>query len=164
MENSTLDGRGLLARFMYCTPPSRIGCRSFITPAMDEAVKTDYEKLVNKLMSLPRKKEPIVLTLSDEALEELDRYFLKHEKYLAGEGQDKIEWASKYIGAVARIAGLLHVTDLNHGDEIQLETLHRAIEIGEYFLEQSRYAFSLMGVDETIRKAKTVPPGEDHDH
>lgn len=156
MENGTLDGRGLLARFMYCTPPSRIGCRSFITPKMDESIKVAYEHLVYKLMSLPRNEEPIVLTISDEALEELDRYFLKHEKYLAGDGQDMIEWASKYIGAVIRIAGLLHVTDSNHSDEVQVETLHRAIEIGEYFLEQSRYAFSLMGVDETIRKAKSV--------
>jgi len=156
MENSTLDGRGLLARFMYCSPPSRIGCRSFITPAVDETVKDEYNKLVHKLMSIPRNSEPTVLTLSDNALAEMDRYFLKHEKYLAGEGQDMIEWASKYIGAVLRIAGLIHVADSNSDDIVKLDTLNRAVEIGEYFLEQSRYAFSLMGVDETIRKAKTV--------
>lgn len=156
MENSTLDGRGLLARFMYCTPPSRIGCRSFITPPMPDAVKVAYDNLAYKLMSLPRQAEPIVLTLSVEALNEMEQYFLKHERFLAGDGQDMIEWASKYIGAVLRIAGLIHVTDAHQDDEVQLETLRRAIAIGEYFLEQSRYAFSLMGVDEAVRKAKFV--------
>lgn len=107
-------------------------------------------------MSLPRQAEPIVLTLSVEALNETEQYSLKHERFLAGDGQDMIEWASKYIGAVLRIAGLIHVTDAHQDDEVQLETLHRAMAIGEYFPEQSRYAFSLMGVDEAIRKAKSV--------
>ena len=34
--------------------------------------------------------------------------------------------------------------------------MRRAIAIGEYFLAHSRYAYSVMGVDETIRKARVV--------
>ena len=156
MENSTLDGRGLLARFLYCTPPSRIGCRSFLTPAVPAAVKAAYEKLVFHLMQLPQQESPNVLTLSADALTEMEHYFLKHEQFLANEGQDMIEWASKYIGTVLRISGLLHVTDGHADAEVQTETLHRAIAIGEFLLEQSKYAFSLMGVDESVRKAKSV--------
>ena len=54
MENSTLDGRGLLARFMYCTPPSRIGCRAFITPPVPESVKAAYEDLIHHQCELSR--------------------------------------------------------------------------------------------------------------
>lgn len=155
MENSTLDGRGLLARFLYSSPPSRIGTRSFLTPPMPDEVKTAYRNLIFRLMDIPLKETPTVLTLAPDALEEMNRYFLKHEQYLAGEGQDIIEWASKYIGTVLRIAGLLHAAE-SVDTEVQLDTLKRAIRIGEYYLAHACYAFSLMGVDESIRKAKAV--------
>ena len=155
MENSTLDGRGLLARFLYSSPPSRIGTRSFLTPPMPDEVNQAYRELIFRLMDIPLSETPMVLTLAPDTLEEMNQYFLKHEQYLAGEGQDIIEWASKYIGTILRITGLLHIAESND-TEVQLDTLKRGILIGEYYLAHARYAFSLMGVDESVRKAKSV--------
>ena len=157
MDNATLAGRGLVARFLYASPPSRIGARVFCAPPVPPALQQQYREAVFRFMALPIPAEPAVLVLSDRATAEIANYFSIHEQFLAGEGQEIADWASKYIGAILRIAGLLHAADMDDGTlEIQAETVRRAIAIGEYFLAHSRYAYSVMGVDETIRKARVV--------
>ena len=157
MDNATLAGRGLVARFLYASPPSRIGARVFCTPPVPPALQRQYREAVFRFMALPIPAEPTVLVLSDRATAEIASYFSIHEQFLAEEGQEIADWASKYIGAILRIAGLLHAADMDDGAlEIQAETVRRAIAIGEYFLAHSRYAYSVMGVDETIRKARVV--------
>lgn len=97
------------------------------------------------------------LRLSEKALESVDDYFSEHEKYLAGEGQATADWASKYIGTVLRIAWLLHGADMEPSDdEISVSTVCQTIEIGKYFLAHSSYAYSMMGGDLNIKKAKFV--------
>ena len=157
MDNATLAGRGLVARFLYASPPSRIGARVFCAPPVLVALQQQYREAVFRFMALPIPAEPAVLVLSDRATAEIASYFSIHEQFLAGEGQEIADWASKYIGAILRIAGLLHAADMDDGaSEIQAETVRRAIAIGKYFLAHSRYAYSVMGVDETIRKARVV--------
>ena len=157
MDNATLAGRGLVAQFLYASPPSRIGARVFCAPPVPLALQQQYREAVFRFMALPIPAEPAVLVLSDRATAEIASYFSIHEQFLAGEGQEIADWASKYIGAILRIAGLLHAADMDDGtSEIQAETVRRAIAIGEYFLAHSRYAYSVMGVDETIRKARVV--------
>ena len=84
-------------------------------------------------------------------------YFQEHEKFLVGEGQAISDWASKYIGAVLRIAGLLHCADMEDDKaEVTASTMSKAIQIGKYFLAHSTYAYSMMGTDLAIQKAKFV--------
>jgi len=84
-------------------------------------------------------------------------YFQEHEKFLVGEGQAISDWASKYIGAVLRIAGLLHCADMEDDKaEVTASTMSKAIQIGKYFLAHSTYAYSMMGTDLSIQKAKFV--------
>ena len=67
------------------------------------------------------------------------------------------DWASTYIGAVLRIAGLLHCADMEDDKaEVTASTMSKAIQIGKYFLAHSTYAYSMMGTDLTIQKAKFV--------
>ena len=110
------------------------------------------------LMNIQRPAEPKTLALSAEAGMVLDEYFGTHERYLVGEGQAIADWASKYIGTVLRIAGLLHAAELNGEDRpsISAQTLNRAIRIGAYFLAHAQYAYSMMGTDLCIQKAKFV--------
>ena len=108
-------------------------------------------------MALPVTEEPQTLYLSEKAFDLMADYFQEHERFLAGEGQAISDWASKYIGAVLRIAGLLHGADMNTGDrEISVSTMSQAIQIGKYFLAHSTYAYSMMGTDLSIQKAKFV--------
>ena len=157
MENTTMTGRGLIARFLYASPPSKIGNRIFRAPPVPAEISEAYRRLVFRLMAIPISDNAQTLHLSEKALETVDDYFSEHERYLAGEGQAIADWASKYIGAVLRIAGLLHGADMEPGDyEISASTIRRAIEIGKYFLAHSSYAYSMMGGDMNIKKAKFV--------
>ncbi|MBE6929802.1 MAG: DUF3987 domain-containing protein [Ruminococcaceae bacterium] len=157
MSNTTMTGRGLIARFLYSSPPSRIGCRTFRTPAVPTEISEEYRKLIFRLMAMPCNDEIQTLSLSEKAFELMANYFQEHEKFLAGEGQAISDWASKYIGAVLRIAGLLHGAEMEEGDfEVSASTMHRAIRIGKYFLAHSAYAYSVMGTDLSIQKAKFV--------
>ena len=157
MSNTTMTGRGLIARFLYSSPPSRIGGRTFRTPSVPPEVSAAYRSLIFRLMALPATEEPQTMYLSEKAFDLMADYFQEHERFLAGEGQVISDWASKYIGAVLRIAGLLHGADTKNGDcEIAVSTLQRAIRIGKYFLAHSTYAYSMMGTDLSIQKARFV--------
>ena len=157
MTNATMTGRGLIARFLYASPPSRIGGRTFRTPPVPPDVSAAYRSLIFHLMALPYTDEPQTLYLSEKAFDRMADYFLEHERFLAGEGQAISDWASKYIGTVLRIAGLLHGAEMGDGGrEISVATMNRAIQIGTYFLAHSGYAYSMMGTDLSIQKAKFV--------
>ncbi len=157
MSDATMTGRGLIARFLYASPPSRIGTRKFRTPAISEEISAAYRRLIFRLMALPVHEETPALTLSARAADVMTDYFEEHERYLVGEGQAISDWASKYIGAILRIAGLLHGADMEPDEwVISSETVSRAIWIGKYFLAHSCYAYSMMGTDLTIQKANFV--------
>ena len=157
MDNDTMNGRGLIARFLYACPPSQIGRRVFCAPAIPYEIQQDYRELICDLMDIPMGERPQRLTLSAQATERVSAYFREHERFLAGEGQAISDWAAKYIGAILRIAGIIHVVEpLEPGTEIQVQTVERAIAIGRYFLAHSQYAYSMMGTDLTIKKARFV--------
>lgn len=157
MSNTTMTGRGLIARFLYASPPSRIGSRVFCSAPISETISAEYRSLIFKLMALPKSEEAQIISLSQEAVLEMAEYFDAHEQYLTGEGQAISDWASKYIGSVLRIAGLIHAAEMKPEDLlISRDTIKRAISIGQYFLAHSAYAYSMMGTDLSIQKAKFV--------
>ncbi len=157
MENPNMNGRGLIARFLYSCPASRIGTRTFRTPPVPEETAGSYRNLVFSLMAIPVPEEPLHLHLTEEATDVIADCFAEHEKYLLGEGQAIADWGNKYIGAVLRIAGLLHGVEMSSAEErISAETIRMAIQIGQYFLAHSAYAYSMMGGDLNVRKAKFV--------
>ena len=108
-------------------------------------------------MALPIDGDAHTVRLSEKAFDLMADYFQEHEKFLVGEGQAISDWASKYIGAVLRIAGLLHCADMEDDKaEVTASTMSKAIQIGKYFLAHSTYAYSMMGTDLSIQKAKFV--------
>ncbi|MFE2381099.1 DUF3987 domain-containing protein [Streptomyces misionensis] len=63
------------------------------------------------------------------------------------------------VGAVARIAGLLHLADRatgRWGEPIEATTIERAIAIGEYYTAHALAAFGLMETDADTKKAQQV--------
>lgn len=156
MSNDAMNGRGLIARFLYACPQSTIGRRVFTAPPIPVEISTAYQRRIYELMDIQTGDRPEILTLSAKATDIISDYFQEHERFLVGEGQAISDWASKYIGAVLRIAGLLHVAEDAEEREISGETIRRAIQIGEYFLAHSTYAYSMMGTDLTIKKAAFV--------
>lgn len=157
MANTTMTGRGLIARFLYSSPPSQIGMRVFNTTPIAPNITEGYRELIFRLMSIPAEDHPVTLRLSEHAAELISRCFAQHERYLTGEGQEIADWANKYIGTILRIAGLLHIAQSDSfKDEVSAFTMEKAIRIGQYFLAHARYAYSVMGTDLSIQKAQFV--------
>lgn len=157
MADATMGGRGLLARFLYSFPVSKIGERTFHTEEVPAEVYENYEAMVFRLMDIRREQEPVLLKLTPEAYALISERFALHEKYHQAEGQIFADWASKFIGVILRISALLHAAEMKPVEtEVSGETMQRAIEIGDYFLAHALHAYSAMGTDMRIVKARFV--------
>lgn len=156
MSDDKLGGRGFLARLLYSSLPPYPEEKSFGGPGIPENVKNEYSRAISNLLDIPAGEEPETLKLSQEAYSRMEVFFKEHQAYLKGEGQVILEWANKYIGAVLRIAGLIHLADGNKEKLVSVDTIDKAISLGSYFLKHAEYAYALAGNDETLKRAKYV--------
>lgn len=160
MQNDTLRGKGLNARFLYCKPMSALGTRRFYTQPILEETEQSYRNLIDKLLALPIEETPKLLKLSKEANIEIEEFFDWLEPQLLEDLEYMGDWAGKLVGTCLRIAGILHLMDYsnieNNNMLISVETLEKAINISKYFLEHSKYAYAIMGVDKEMQKAKYI--------
>ena len=152
MSNNTFRGRGLTARFLYSMPKSTFGSRSFSTKPIPEGVRARYRALIETILSSDNEQEPI--SLDDGAREVLEDLFNEIEGRLKGDLAEISDWAGKFVGAVLRISGILHVMKYPKDsmfDAVDRETMEHAVIIGRYFLTHAKAAYSLMGAD-TVNK------------
>lgn len=155
MSNNTFRGRGLTARFMYAMPKSTIGNRSFSTEPIPEGVKARYRDLIQTILSSDNEQEPISLDAGAE--EVLEALFNEVEGRLKSDLSEISDWAGKFVGAVLRISGILHVMQYPRDsmfDSVSRETMENAVTIGRYFLEHAKSAYSLMGADAVNKNAQ----------
>lgn len=161
MGNQSFKSRGLTARILYCNPESKLGRRKFETPDIPQELENTYAELVLGLLEIPYPTEgkPRLLRLNSEALLTLKAFFEWLEPQLVGGLEHTEGWAAKFIGTTLRIAGLLHCVEHKASPAkhpVSKQTMDNAIEIGRYFLEHAKYAFSIMGADKTLRDARHV--------
>jgi hypothetical protein len=162
-------GRGLLARFLFAMPKSLLGRRVINAPAVPDSVKSDYHANVLALLSLPLEKDsrgeprPYVLQLEPDARESLENFEIWIEPQLSEFGAlgSISDWGGKLVGAVARIAALLHMAGLiGCGSQWQAPitrtTIERAIEIGKHLIPNAKATFAEMGADVSVEKSKKV--------
>lgn len=157
MSNSIYHGRGLTARFLYSFPKSIRGDREFYTNPITDAVKSSYNSLIRKLLALTENQEDLVL--APEATLVLLQLYQKTEARFHTDLAEIESWASKYVGAVLRIAGLLHVAEnpgLPEFGDVSEQIMKNAVRIGEYFLEHAKAAFSLMGSDPVNKQSERL--------
>lgn len=155
MSNNTFRGRGLTARFLYSMPKSTVGSRSFSTKPIPEGVRARYQALIETILSSDNEQEPI--SLDDGAREVLEDLFNEIEGRLKGDLAEISDWAGKFVGAVLRIGGILHVMKYPKDsmfDPVDRETMENAVSIGRYFLEHAKAAYSLMGADAVNKNAR----------
>ncbi len=115
--NHQFRGRGFLARILYARPVSKVGHRKTPATPVDLEVERTYGATVSDLARGMRGwvGDPAVLTLTEGAQQEIQRIEAAVEPTLAGDGElaSLADWGAKYVGAVARIAGILHLAE--HG-------------------------------------------------
>src|SRR5262249_19399744 len=156
-----LRGRGFLARFLYSLPTSKVGGREIAARPVSADAENGYRNGVEALWIVPAGDEATILHLgqhADLALREFEKWL--EPKLAPGETLSCLAgWANKLAGAIARIAGTLHITTLmGEGKEWRCEisaaTVSRAIRLGrDYLLPHAQLAFNEMGADDKQDKA-----------
>lgn len=158
-------GRGLLARFLYSIPQSMVGYRSNTAPPVPDDVRQRWHRTVKDMLKLPDPPEghEHALGLSPQAHATFQDFRDQVEGQLrpGAELSDIADWGNKLPGAVARLAGILHL--FSHAGEVRPweipisgATIEAAIQLGDYYAAHATIAFSLMGGDPRVEKARRV--------
>jgi hypothetical protein len=164
-KHPELQGRGLLARFLYAVPLPKVGWRHNHPPRMDPAVKYLYEKIVcdiGGVAATPALADnPAVLRLSGEAQQLFDDYRQGIERRLRGDGDlaTMTGWGSKLSGQIGRIAGLFHMA--THGIDgihvaVDPDTMRSAIGLSDYLVAHALVAGSMMGEMPGVHDARKI--------
>ena len=157
MGHKAMNGRGLIARFLIAIPTSRIGHRVFVSQGIPQEVTDSFHAVLSKILNTFVHDKVHTLQLSEEAQTVIEYYFNDNERLLLEPVCPMREWLAKNVGAVLRIAGILHLaSNLDHNTLVSPQTMKKAITIGRYFRSHARYAYSIMGADETVKKAEYV--------
>lgn len=157
--------RGLLARFLFTMPRGLIGERAYANIPMNPQLMEQYAARLHDILAVPAldphdHEAHRQLNLDGEALETWRTYHDLIEKKQAPDGElsHMTDFASKLPGAVARIAGILHL--MKHGprapQDIEQVTVAGAWALGMFFLEHTKAAFAEMGADGDIGLARRV--------
>ncbi|KMP11202.1 hypothetical protein UR09_03975 [Candidatus Nitromaritima sp. SCGC AAA799-A02] len=158
-QRQAFSGNGMLERFLYVLPESRVGHRSHDTQPVPEAVWQAYRKDLLSLLSIKNQETKRVLELSPPAFKEW-REFQNHiEKELRPNGklQSIPGWGGKISGYVLRLAGLLHVMETGEESSVISQgTMARALELGALLIDHAVSAFAMMGAEKGTLKAHQV--------
>jgi len=161
-------GRGLLARFLYALPESRLGHRLLICEPVPNDVSHEYHSGIRSLLDIKPATnsfgeiESYTLKLTPSAYE-LWKDFQKEVERNMREGEqfEHIkDWAGKLPGVVGRLAGLLHCVEHSNEQpwsiEINDETLNRTLTLAAFLSRYALAAFDLMGADNDLNSARKV--------
>jgi hypothetical protein len=157
-----LGGRGLIDRFLYAIPPSRIGYRAIEPPPVPVPVAQRYSANVSSVAETADHLDAVrVLGLAPEASAVLTAWRTELEPLRRPTGDLGViqGWGSKLDGATVRIAGLLHLAQHPADDwsaPIDGRTMAAAVEIARYLIPHALAAFDAMGADEQLNAARHI--------
>ena len=115
------EGRGLLARFLYFLPASRLGYRTLDGPPIPECVRAAYHAGVHAMLNCPVNTDSqsgcykVELSGSARAKWQEFRQWVEAEMRPEGSLVNHKKWAGKAAGAAVRIAGVLSTSSLCEG-------------------------------------------------
>ena len=169
-EKPEFRERGVPARFLYGLPRSWVGRRRIAAPPVPDEVRERYDGVVTRVLGLPRQVDergdpnPFVLAMSVEADAALRAFEATVETRLGEQGDlgHIADWGGKLVGAVARIAGLLHLaahagTARPWEVAIAGDQIDAVVAIAERFLiPHAQTAFLAMGADPGLEAARRL--------
>ncbi len=163
-DHRSFRGRGLTARFLYSMPHNRVGKRKTRPAPVPASTQTTYERTVKGLLEIEAKENgrPHLLRLSPEAQGELEFFAEWIETMLVTTGElgYMADWGGKLVGAIVRVAGLLHMARMTEKGQDPFSTaidkvrLTRTLWIGEYLMNHAQAAYGEMGADHRFDDAE----------
>ncbi|WP_281292206.1 DUF3987 domain-containing protein [Actinomadura decatromicini] len=154
--------QGLLGRLLCSVPKSLLGYRRENPAPVPPAVLSTYESNVKALvLSLAAESEPRTLHFGPEAEAAIVAVLKDTETRFrpGGDLAHMTDWGGKLVGAVLRIAALLHLAEhFRSGWDrpISLATFTKAHQIGEYFTLHAQVAYDIIGADPAVADARAL--------
>lgn len=166
-RNRTFRGRGLLGRFLYAYPASNIGRRTFAEPPIDLTIQIEYDRLVKVMLDKTFKEDkgnkPLALRMSDTAYAKFLEYAIGNEVMMSeecGRLTEITDWAGKLPGAMARIAGILHLIRYAEGDPsehlVSFEDMASAVKIGHALSYHALKIFDELQISDSMEMARKI--------
>jgi len=152
-------GRGLLARFLYALPQSKMGYRDLVPREVPAQTAERYAAGLRALLDTPQHYDnssdeyrPHLLFLDGAAYEAWKAHQRRIEVELRDTGRFAgiTDWAGKLPGATIRLSGLMHCAHwaLESGSivdrEIAEDTVSRAVQLGDLLAEHALAVFDMM--------------------
>ncbi|WP_339155871.1 YfjI family protein [Actinomadura luteofluorescens] len=155
--------QGLLGRLLYSVPKSLLGYRDPNPEPIPAHITDAYRANVTALiLSLHALSEPATVRFAPDAeVAALDLLTETEPRFRPGTGDlaHMTDWGGKYVGAVLRIAALLHLAEhFRDGWDrpISLATFQNARQIGEYFTVHAQAAYDAIGADPAVADARAL--------
>jgi hypothetical protein len=159
-QHRAMRGRGLLARFLYGVPDSRIGYRETNPRPCPKDGLADYYNRIAAL-TMERPDTPHVISLDDDAQDIFDAWRTSHEARMRASGDlaTMTDFGSKLPGLIGRIAGDFHMG--LHGPagvtkKVSAETIRQALGFDEYLIAHARLALGLLGASDQMTNARLI--------
>ena len=154
-------GNGMMERWLFVIPKSKLGFREHDKPSVSEATKRSYHAKISELLSIsnlddPLQRDPVKLTLSNEALQDWKQFQRLIEIELRQNGKFRacLGWGGKICGFTLRIAGILHIAEHSiFKTVIESSTMRSAIELANLLCDHAVAAFEAMSLDEVSKIA-----------
>lgn len=155
MNTSAFRGRGLCGRFLYGVCKGNIGFRKVSPEPIPQAVRNAYHTFIRSLIDTT---DTGTITLSKEADRLRCEFQETVERRLGNEWEAIRDWAGKLVGAVCRIAGIIHCGTADHpaDSSISPEAFEAAVKVGEFLGCHAEAAFGMMGASKTEEDAKYI--------
>lgn len=159
MSNPQFSGRGLMHRFLFSFPEGRAGLQAYTSRNIPQNVQQSYDKLITKLLRMPKNDTPVKLIHDKESYNIFHDYhdLLQSKMCNGGIFENMKEYAAKHFGKVLKIAGLLHLCEHTADEPINGQTALNAVSTGLWAENQALLAFDGgLGEDETTKNAKYI--------
>jgi hypothetical protein len=154
-------GRGLIARFLFGLPKSRLGYRSLAPVNLAQDIETRYRNGIHSLINY--RPDPMLhLFFTPDAYREWKDFQRGLEPQFRDGGmlEEMRDWGSKLPGAAARIAGVLHMAKyagrLDMPAEIERPIVKAALELAAALISHCAAVLALMERDVETHKGERV--------
>lgn len=154
-SKKAMAGKGLLARFAYSVPQSRLGYRQVLTEPVSEAIRNDFHESIQSIGKAAYDADEVVVArLSEEAFAKFLRFQKEDVELLFREDHPSLgnistmrEWVGKFAGLVFRISAL-HAAGRVRGlpTVIEEEDIDAGLSAVPYLIDHAYRAHSLMGL------------------
>jgi hypothetical protein len=153
-------GRGLLARWLYGLPVSRVGHRCASAAPVPSHVRDAYAACLRRLLAMPAPQDGRATrqVLSSGALATYWRLAERIELRLRPGADLKhlSDWAGKAPGLAVRLAGLMHLAAGASGPVVETTMRAAVTLVEEYAVPHALAAFGEMGADPELDAARAV--------